>query len=110
MTTEIEVPNPNLELVPGMYAKAVQKVDLRPGALSIPIETVSSEQEPTVYVINDQQEIEERPVTLGLITPDRYEVKTGLKEGDLVMVGSRADVKPGEKVTAKVIGSLARGE
>jgi RND family efflux transporter MFP subunit len=107
MTTEIEVPNPNLELVPGMYATAIQKVDKRPGALSIPIEAVSSEQNPTVYIINDQQEIEERPITLGLITADRYEVKAGLKEGDLVMIGSRAEVKPGEKVTTKVIGSLA---
>lgn len=108
MTTEIEVPNPNLELVPGMYATAIQKVDKRPGALSIPIEAVSSDQDPTVYVINDRQQIEERPITLGLITPEWYEVKTGLREGDLVMIGTRSEVKPGQRVRAKVIGSLAQ--
>ena len=30
MITEIEVPNPNLELVPGMYATVVFKVERRP--------------------------------------------------------------------------------
>ena len=30
MITEIEVPNPNLELVPGMYATVVLKVEKRP--------------------------------------------------------------------------------
>ncbi len=102
MTTEIEVPNPELQLVPGMYARAVQKVNKRSGALSIPIEAVSSDKDPTVYVVNPQQQIEERPVTLGLVTADRCEVTAGLKEGDLVMIGSRAEVKPGEKVTTKI--------
>ncbi len=108
MTTEIEVPNPNLELIPGMYARAVQKVNKRPAALCIPVEAVTSEKDPTVYVINSQQQVEERPITLGLVTSDRYEVTAGLKEGDLVVVGSRAEVKPGEKVAPKIIGSLAQ--
>ncbi len=108
MVTEVEVPNPNLELVPGMYATAVQKVDKRASVLSIPIEAVSSEKEPTVYVVNAQQRIEERPITLGLITPDHYEVKAGLKEGDLVLIGSRSGIKPGEKVIAKPLGALAQ--
>ena len=108
MTTEIEVPNPKLELVPGMYATVVLKVEKRAGALAIPIEAVSSDKNATVYVINRQQQIEERPVTLGLQTPTRYEVKTGLKDGDLVLIGNRSEVKPGERVEAKVVGSLAQ--
>ncbi len=107
MITEVEVPNPNLELVPGMYAEAVQKVDKHPGALSIPIEAVSSDKDPTVYVINQDQQIEERPITIGLETPSRCEVKSGLKEGDLVLIGSRALVKTGEKVSPKIVASLA---
>jgi RND family efflux transporter MFP subunit len=108
MTTEVEVPNPDLELMPGMYAKVVLKVQKRPGALAIPTEAVSSDQKTTVYVIDSQQQIEERPVTLGLETPTRYEVKTGLHKGDLVMIGNRSEVRPGEKVEAKVISSLAQ--
>jgi RND family efflux transporter MFP subunit len=106
MNTEIEVPNPNLELVPGMYAKVVLKVQKRPQALAIPIEAVSSDKNPTVYVINSEDKMEERPVTLGLETPTRYEVKSGLKEGDVILVGRRAEIKPGEKVEPKLISSL----
>jgi multidrug efflux pump subunit AcrA (membrane-fusion protein) len=56
-----------------------------------------------VYVINRQNEIEERPVTLGLETPNRFEVVSGLKEGELVLMGSRSQFSAGEKVVPKVI-------
>jgi RND family efflux transporter MFP subunit len=108
MTTEIEVANPNLELVPGMYAEALLKVQRRPQALAIPIEAVSQEKQASVYVVNQAREIEERTVTLGLETPTKYEVVEGLKEGDLVMIGGRSNVKPGQKVEPKLIGSLAQ--
>ena len=69
MITEIEVPNPKLELVPGMYATVVLKVERRPQALAIPTEAISADKKTSVYVVNSEQEIEERPVTLGLETP-----------------------------------------
>jgi RND family efflux transporter MFP subunit len=108
MVTEIEVPNPNLELVPGMYATLALKVQRRPRALAIPAEAISGDKKPSVYLINAGREIEVRPVTLGLETPGKYEVVAGLQEGDLVMIGSRSEVKPGQKVEPKLIGSLAR--
>ncbi len=108
MITEIEVPNPKLELVPGMYATVALKVERRSQALTIPTEAISTDKKTSVYVINGEQEIEERPVTLGLETPGKYEVIAGLKEGDLVMIGRRSQVKPGQKVEAKLIGSLAQ--
>jgi RND family efflux transporter MFP subunit len=106
MMTEIEVDNPTLEIVPGMYANVALKVQSQPGALSIPTQAVSGDKN-TVYVVNSNNEIEERPVTLGLETPNRYEVKSGLQEGDLVMIGNRTQVRPGQKVIPKVIESLA---
>jgi multidrug efflux pump subunit AcrA (membrane-fusion protein) len=57
----------------------------------------------SVYVINSQNEIEERPVTLGLETPNRFEVVSGLQEGELVLIGSRSQFSAGEKVAPKVI-------
>jgi RND family efflux transporter MFP subunit len=108
MMTEIEVPNPDLKLVPGMYAEVVLKVQRRPQVLAIPIEAVPPGQTSSVYVINDQSQIEERPVSLGLDTPTQYEVTAGLKEGELVLLGSRSQVHPGQKVEAKLIGPLAQ--
>ena len=42
-------------------------------------------------------------MTLGLETPDKYEVVSGLNEGDLVMIGNRARFQPGQKVEPKFI-------
>jgi RND family efflux transporter MFP subunit len=103
MITEIEVDNPKLEIVPGMYAAVALRVQQRPQVLVIPIQASSGEKDSTVYLINSKQEIEARPVVLGLETPERYEVISGLNEGDLVMVGNRSQVHPGQKVEAKLI-------
>lgn len=103
MMVEVEIPNPNLEIVPGMYAALDLKVQSRSQALAVPIGVVSGEKHPTVYVINQNSEIESRPVTLGLETPDRYEITAGLQEGEMVMLGNRTFVHPGQKVETKVV-------
>ncbi len=107
MTTEILVKNPDLKLVPGMYTSASFRANNRPNALSIPIEAVPAAETNTVYVVNSQNQIEERPVTLGLDTPDSAEVLSGLKEGELVILGSRSRLHAGEKVEPKEIGAIA---
>ncbi len=108
MMAEIEMPNPDLKLVPGMYTTVVLKFDRRPQALAIPTQAVAADQKSTVYVVNGNGEIEERSVKLGLETPDKWEVLSGLKEGDLVMIGSRSEVRPGQKVTTKFATLLAQ--
>ena len=109
MLTEIEVPNPDLELVPGMYATVFLKVEKRPRALAVPIEAVTGEP-PTVYVVNQDRQVEERPVKLGLETPDQYEVLSGLQEGDLVVIGNRSKLQVGQKVAPKLIQLSLRDE
>jgi RND family efflux transporter MFP subunit len=110
MITEIEVPNPNLELVPGMYATASLKVRAAANALAVPIEAISGERgsaRGSVLVVNHDNELEERPVMLGVETPNLYQITSGLQEGDLVVVGRRAEFKPGQKVQPKLVDSLA---
>jgi RND family efflux transporter MFP subunit len=102
MLTEIELFNPTLEIVPGMYAKVLLQLQPRPHSLAIPHQAVAG-QPPTVYLIGPDRKIQERPVTLGLETPDRWEVTSGLREGDLVVFGSRSRVQPGQLVTPKVV-------
>jgi RND family efflux transporter MFP subunit len=69
MITEMEVLNPNLEIIPGMYATVVLNVGNRPQSLAIPIQTSASGGATRVLIVNASHEIEERPVTLGLETP-----------------------------------------
>jgi RND family efflux transporter MFP subunit len=106
MIVEIEVPNPDLEIVPGMYAYLDLQVHRRTNVLSVPIGAIGKTANASVYLITSDSVIEDHPVTLGLETADRYEITSGLKEGDLVMVGSRALVHPGQKVETKLVGEL----
>ena len=110
MITEIEVPNPNLELMPGMYATVVLKVEKRLQALAVPTEAVAGEKTPTVYVVNQVNQIEERSVKLGLEMADKYEILSGLHEGDLVVIGNRSGFQAGQKVEPKLIQFSMRDE
>ena len=105
MLGETDVPNPSLELIPGMYVTAILKLDQKRGALAVPVEAVSGTTRPTVYVVNADHKIEERAIKLGLQTPTKYEVLAGLNEGDLVMIGSRAQVQVGQQVGTKNISA-----
>jgi RND family efflux transporter MFP subunit len=103
MMAEIEVPNPDLSLLPGMYATVVLKVAKRSGAVTVPTEAVTGDKDPMVVTVNAEHRIEQRPVRLGLEMPHQYEVLAGLKEGDLVVVGNGSSFQPGEKVEPKFI-------
>lgn len=110
MITEIEVTNPDLKLIPGMYATVVLKVEKHPQALAVPTEAVAGEKNPTVLVLNRDHQLEERAVKLGLETPEKYEVLSGLEEGDLVIIGNRAGFLAGEKVEPKLFAVALRDE
>jgi hypothetical protein len=53
--------------------------------------------------VNHDNKIEARAVKLGLETPDKYEVLSGLQEGDLVIIGNRGAFQAGQKVEPKLI-------
>ena len=109
MMTEIEVPNPKLEIVPGMYCRVVLKVQRRPQALAIPIQAVPPGTATPCMWSTTSDQIEERPVTLGLGDAHRImRSSAGLKEGEMVLVGSRSQVEPGQKVEPKLVDSLAQ--
>jgi RND family efflux transporter MFP subunit len=98
MITEIEVPNTNLELVPGMYAYVNLQVEKRSQVLAVPTEAVMAGTPPTVCVVNNANELEQHAVTLGLEMSDKDEVISGLHEGDLVVVGNPSGLQTGQKV------------
>ena len=107
MMVEMEVHNPSLDLVPGMYAHVTLKVDERQHALAIPIEAVPAESK-VAYVVNREHRIEEHKLTLGLETSDRYEVLNGLREGDMVVVGNPGMLAVGQQVEPRVEVAVAR--
>ncbi|PYU60655.1 MAG: efflux RND transporter periplasmic adaptor subunit [Acidobacteria bacterium] len=106
MHTEVDVPNPTGELVPGMYASASLVLNDERNALAVPVQALArAEDSVTVLVIDKQNKLEERSVETGVETPDQVEILSGLNEGDLVVVGNRSQLQPGMAVQPKIISS-----
>jgi RND family efflux transporter MFP subunit len=111
MRVEVDVPNPTLALVPGMYADAALALDQVKGAVVAPVQAVDrAETGARVLVIGRDRVTEARTVTVGIEGDDRVEIKAGLSVGDLVVVGSRAQLKPGSIVVPKLTATAATGE
>jgi hypothetical protein len=53
--------------------------------------------------VDASNRIELRDVTLGIETPEDVELTSGVKAGDLVAVGDRSNLQPGETVCPKVV-------
>ena len=103
MHTEVQVPNPNYELVPGMYASAEIPLQRADNVLTVPMQAVQAAgaDKGTALVVNSANQIERRDVTLGLQTATQAEIVSGLKEDDRVIFGSQSQYQPGELVTPK---------
>jgi RND family efflux transporter MFP subunit len=109
MKTEVDVPNSTLVLIPGMYAEVDLTTEQRNHVLSVPVESIDgSGDAASVYVVQPSGTIKIVPVRLGIENAQRIEVRSGdLKDGDNVVVGSRAGLKAGNKVQPKVINMVA---
>ncbi len=106
METEIDVPNPSLELIPGMYAKAVLSIDRRAHVLTIPGSALGgTEKQPSVYLVTADGKVHVQPVKVGLQTADRVQIEAGVEEGALVITSPRGTLTPGQSVTPKLQGS-----
>jgi len=103
MDAEVDVTNADYSLIPGVYASVALKFDERNQALTVPAEAVSRGGKASVLVVNAKNEIEERPVKLGVETAAKVEVISGVKEGELVIVGNRTQLRPGTVVEPKII-------
>jgi RND family efflux transporter MFP subunit len=111
MRVEVDVQNPNLELVPGMYADASLALEQVSNVIVAPVQAVDhAEAGARVLAVGKDGRLESRAVTLGLETDDRIEIRSGLSEGDVVVVGSRAQMKAGTMVTPKLAAPAASGE
>jgi len=104
MHTEVDVPNPNRVLLPGLYAQATINLEQKANALSLPLQALNQAgNQATVDVVNASNKIEIRPVVVGIQTDTDAEIVSGLQEGDTVVVSDRSSLKAGEEVRPKTI-------
>jgi len=105
MRVEVDVLNPNDELVPGMYADASIVLDEAKNVLMAPVEAIDrTEDSPRVFLVNREGHVELRDVKIGLEAGDRVEIASGVAADDLVVIGNRSQLKAGAVVSPKVMG------
>jgi RND family efflux transporter MFP subunit len=104
MHTEVDVPNPQRILLPGVYAEANLRFDQKVNIPAIPIQALNHEGDKTsVFIVGPDGTVQQRPVQVGIETSSDAEIVSGLAIGDQVVVSDRAGLKPGEKVRTQVV-------
>jgi RND family efflux transporter MFP subunit len=105
MHTEVTVPNPTYELVPGMYASVRIPLHTANGVLTVPMQAVegTGNGEGTVLVVDRSNRIEKLSVKTGLESATDVEITSGLAENELVVFGEQNQFKAGQLVSPKTI-------
>ncbi len=110
MHAEIDVPNADFVIVPGMYAEASLVLKQKHGALAVPVQALDRQEgRVTVLAVDKNNKIQERQVQTGIETPDLVEVISGLDENDLVVVGNRSQLRTGTAIQPKLVSSGLTG-
>jgi membrane fusion protein, multidrug efflux system len=103
------VPNPDGVLLPGMFARVQASLGTRE-TLLIPDEALVADPEGTfVWRLGSEDKAERVAIEIGTREPGRVEVRSGLREGDRIVVAGTHKVHEGAKVKAvpAVIGGAA---
>lgn len=105
MHTEVDVPNPKYELVPGMYASVKIPLHAVAKVLTVPVQAVQAagEGKGIVLVVGPGNKIERRDVALGMQSATDIEITSGLQESETVIFGSLGQYRPGQIVTPKPV-------
>jgi RND family efflux transporter MFP subunit len=100
MLTEVDVPNHDLSLSPGMYAETTIQLLQKNDALILPAQAVVQNGDQSyVLLVDATNHVEKRNVTLGIQTSNRVEITSGLQTGDNVIASGQTGYQPGEVVS-----------
>lgn len=100
VTLRAVFPNSNNILLPGMYVSARLTQSVINNATLVPQSAVtrSTKSETQVYIVDKNNKIQVRPVTINGTYDGNWVVTDGLKNGDKVVVIGGAKVKPEQEV------------
>jgi RND family efflux transporter MFP subunit len=100
METEVDVENNNLSIAPGMYANTALQLAHAQNVVTIPVEALvlDAHNQQKVYVLDDNNRIQVRPVQVGLQGSRLAQIVSGLNPGDRVVIGGQEKYEDGEEV------------
>jgi RND family efflux transporter MFP subunit len=98
MRTEIDLPNPDERLYPGMYAEVSLAMDRRPDVLTVPMSAVGADANGSFVNIVADDHVARLPIKIGLTDNGRVEVMDWLAEDATVIVSAKGAPPPGTAV------------
>jgi RND family efflux transporter MFP subunit len=107
MDTQVDVQNPGFILVPGMYCEVNLRLDEHSNALAVPLDSVDGTGDAAHAMVVRDGILHRVTIATGLETPQRVEVRSGLQDGDIVVVGRQSGLKEGQRVQAKLVDFAA---
>jgi membrane fusion protein, multidrug efflux system len=97
--------NPDRRLWPGQFARVSLRLTTLDHATVVPSQAVQTGQDGQyVFVVKDDQTVEQRPVTVGQRVDDDTVVQKGLKGGETVVTEGQLRLEPGSRVTTDLSG------
>ncbi len=98
----VVVPNPKADLLPGMFVRVLVKEGVHEKAILIPQQGVARNPkgEPIALIVDSQEKVQQRMLTLERALGDQWLVSAGLESGDRVIVEGRQRARPGAAVKA----------
>src|SRR5262252_613022 len=102
MATEVDVQNTDRVLVPGMYADVSLALAGAKDVVAVPVQALDRAEDKTTVLVVDRGTIVRRTISVGLETPDRVEVTSGVADGDLVVIGNRSQLREGAVVATRL--------
>jgi multidrug efflux system membrane fusion protein len=97
--------NPDRRLWPGQFARVSLRLTTLDHATVVPSQAVQTGQDGQyVFVVKDDQTVEQRPVTVGQRVEDDTVVQKGLKPGETVVTEGQLRLEPGSRVTTDLSG------
>ena len=103
LRVEVDIPNADSRLVPGMYVE-VSFTLKNPIGVQVPAAALSFRPKPQVAIIDEKNVVEFRDVKIGADDGDVVQIESGLKEGDKVVLNISSQIASGMKVDAHELG------
>jgi RND family efflux transporter MFP subunit len=110
MTTEVDVKNPELSLIPGMYAQVMLRTAEAKNATAVPPDAVDGTGDnQRLFLVDGVGVVRIHKVQTGIQSPQFVQILSGVDVGDIVITGRHSDLHEGQKVQPRLTNPEAAG-
>jgi hypothetical protein len=111
LLTEIDVPNPKSELLPGSYAQVHFALKVQVPRLTIPVNAMLTRAEGTLAaVVDGNNKVHLQRITIGRDYGREVEVLAGIQQSDLIVLNPSDSLEDGQQVAVQSGAQQAPGQ